>query len=489
MLILKTINEGLKELDYGCYYTDYVGDIANWLVNKPKEYRMVYYAPDDVWGISDAMTGIHADVLISMIEGGIVDVTKDGYDDWDDAFNSGDCIRFVFMPNGKEDEINWRYTKNIVKLETGTLVPEHRDDIKYGGGKELYDKLVSMGAVKAPAVAESLRIDEGLKRLECKNPRLAGTQMYYTDYYGDIATALVNKPKPYRIIYYAPEDVWCICDAHMTIHGDLVEGLDSAGIISLKDDGYLGPYDAMMDDDAVIAMMFVPHGVEKEFSNRFFYRINLSSGILGFEDKEYADKPAGKELLGKLKIMGALEDSVNESLQLREGLKPVEYRGLTPMYYSDYAGDIANWLINKPKPYRILYDSKHDIWCIADALGITHTSMAALLYDTGIAGLTPEEQAYVDEETANLRKYGAIIKPSRVWLDMGFNDDWITGCMFLPYESDFEDEGTDFYRAVVPTETGDLLFRSTDEFDYGPFHELKDVLENRGALPERDVLY
>ena len=41
-------------------------------------------------------------------------------------------------------------------------------------------------------------------------------------------------------------------------------------------------------------------------------------------------------------------------------------------YCTDSAQDIANWIVNKPKPYRVIYDKTYDVWCIADAAVQTH---------------------------------------------------------------------------------------------------------------------
>lgn len=40
--------------------------------------------------------------------------------------------------------------------------------------------------------------------------------------------------------------------------------------------------------------------------------------------------------------------------------------------YTDYAGDVANFLINKPAYYRIFYYPESDLYVIGDAGGFTH---------------------------------------------------------------------------------------------------------------------
>ena len=116
--------------------------------------------------------------------------------------------------------------------------------------------------------------------------------------------------------------------------------------------------------------------------------------------------------------------------------------------------------------------------------------MGELLYNTGLVTLTDEEQEELNQDIIWCKEAGATrINPALIWANDGFESDWIIGCMFLPYESDFEDAGTYFYKDVIPMETGGLLLRDSDEFDYGVLKDLRVVLENRGVLCERDVLY
>ena len=60
-----------------------------------------------------------------------------------------------------------------------------------------------------------LKINERLQKL--------GSDMFITDYAGDIAQLLVNKPKPYRFLYDAQADLYMICDAWDHIHMDMVD--------------------------------------------------------------------------------------------------------------------------------------------------------------------------------------------------------------------------------------------------------------------------
>lgn len=50
-----------------------------------------------------------------------------------------------------------------------------------------------------------------------------GSDMFITDYAGDIVNLLVNKPKAYRFLYDAQADLYMICDAWDYIHMDMVK--------------------------------------------------------------------------------------------------------------------------------------------------------------------------------------------------------------------------------------------------------------------------
>lgn len=60
--IYSAIQERLEKHDSGIIITDYVGDIVNLLINKPKPYRIVYDTVYDIYGIGDAYNFIHGDI-------------------------------------------------------------------------------------------------------------------------------------------------------------------------------------------------------------------------------------------------------------------------------------------------------------------------------------------------------------------------------------------------------------------------------------------
>jgi hypothetical protein len=60
--VIKLIREKIEKHENGIIVTDYVGDIVNLLINKPKPYRIVYLPEWDVYGIGDAYKFIHGNI-------------------------------------------------------------------------------------------------------------------------------------------------------------------------------------------------------------------------------------------------------------------------------------------------------------------------------------------------------------------------------------------------------------------------------------------
>lgn len=73
----------------------------------------------------------------------------------------------------------------------------------------------------------------------------------------------------------------------------------------------------------------------------------------------------------KLKILES--NCINERLQ-RLG---------NDMFITDYAGDIVNLLVNKPKAYRFLYDAQADLYMICDAWDHIHLEMVEQAFKKG----------------------------------------------------------------------------------------------------------
>ena len=77
------------------------------------------------------------------------------------------------------------------------------------------------------------------------------------------------------------------------------------------------------------------------------------------------------------------------------------------IFYTDYAGDIVNLLVNKPKAYRFLYDAQADLYIICDAWDYIHSDMVHAAFDKG---LYLDQKQFIED----------------------FVCDWFRGC-WLPY--------------------------------------------------------
>lgn len=116
------------------------------------------------------------------------------------------------------------------------------------------------------------------------------------------------------------------------------------------------------------------------------------------------------------------------------------------MYATDSVTDISNWFLNKPKPYRFVYDKETGSWCIGDARDFTHNDIIEGLF------------SYCDSSA----------------------DEVYCG-MFIPNDyDDYEDQGTDFYRKEIPIESG-IIFISYED-DISVFEDLLTKLQRVGAL-------
>ena len=69
-MITLNINESLEQLEPDMFVTDYVGDIVNLLVNKPKQYRILWDYSTDVYVIGNANTYIHRNLLYAIKNAG-----------------------------------------------------------------------------------------------------------------------------------------------------------------------------------------------------------------------------------------------------------------------------------------------------------------------------------------------------------------------------------------------------------------------------------
>ena len=167
-----------------------------------------------------------------------------------------------------------------------------------------------------------------------------------------------------------------------------------------------------------------------------------------------------------------IEEQLNEKLE-RIG---------DDVFATDSAGDIMNWIINKPKPYRIAYDKDRDIWIIGDAKNNTHRTMTIDLVDSNyILDYIKPEQFDKWREEYGLRYY----TDSETYNDVAWNIECsLYGLIFIPndYEYyDYEDSG--FYAISYPIETGRIYVRRAHYFSPdGVFSDLYNKLKMFGYL-------
>lgn len=201
----------------------------------------------------------------------------------------------------------------------------------------------------------------------------------------------------------------------------------------------------------------------------------IEERIRDFEISKY-----GEQRTFLTKKNESLKLRIKESVDLTEGLDEIA----DGTYCTDYVGDVANWILNKPKPYRVLYDKKFDIWCIADAMKNTHKDMSIDMFDSG----------YVEEVGKNVDKYINFARndgnfnsgwtDAEVYCDYEFDHGYLVGMFFIPNGdkySKYEESG--FYSEQTPIESGTIFTRSSDDFtDYGIFKDLFVKLRRLGAL-------
>lgn len=163
-------------------------------------------------------------------------------------------------------------------------------------------------------------------------------------------------------------------------------------------------------------------------------------------------------------------------------------------YATDSAQDIANWLVNKPKPYRVLYDRLYDVWVIADANDQTHSDMAIDLFDSGyLYGVAKDLDGDIkrirnDESNSHGDYYNSGWTDAEVYQDYGFDHYQLKGLIFIPYGMEYRDyEESGFYSYKKDIATGTIFTQRPTEFSSdGIFKSLYNKLAIMKALqPEK----
>lgn len=159
-------------------------------------------------------------------------------------------------------------------------------------------------------------------------------------------------------------------------------------------------------------------------------------------------------------------------------------------YATDSAQDIANWLINKPKAYRVLYDRKYDVWCIATAEHQTHSDMTIDLFDSGyLYNVAKDLDADIkrireDESSSSGDYYNSGWTDAEVYQDFWFDHYNLKGFIFIPFGQQYHDyEESGFYSYRKNIKTGTVFTQRPTEFSSdGIFKSLYNKLAVMKAL-------
>ena len=135
---------------------------------------------------------------------------------------------------------------------------------------------------------------------------------------------------------------------------------------------------------------------------------------------------------------------INESLQKLDGGN---------VLLTDYAGEIANLLINKPKSYRILYNKHDDVYLIADAMDYIHEEMTEIALDEG---WLPKTKEFMAQHKLDVDDYDRDYSENIVFIP---KDEMETA-----FGSKFYAMGMSEYGYEYPIETGSVFTKG----DFGP---------------------
>ena len=118
---------------------------------------------------------------------------------------------------------------------------------------------------------------------------------------------------------------------------------------------------------------------------------------------------------------------------------------------TDYAGDIANLLVNKPKSYRILWDKHDDVYLIANAMSYIHEEMIEKALEEG---WLPKTQEVMKERNMDVDEY-----------DKFFSENII----FIPKDEMEDTFGKNFYRMAMSDYGYEYPIKTGSVFTKGDF--------------------
>ena len=206
--------------------------------------------------------------------------------------------------------------------------------------------------------------------------------------------------------------------------------------------------------------------------------------------QKYIDDIHAKErqYLSRTKTNECFKLQISESVSLDERLEDIG----NSTYCTDSAQDIANWIVNKPMPYRVIYDKKYDVWCIADAEVQTHKDMSIDMFDSNyLYGIAKN----LDSDIELMRKEDNLNDgwtDAEAYSDYQFDHYNIKGLIFIPENMEYRDyEESGFYSAKTELVNGTIFTTRHSEFsDSGIFKSLYLKLKIMGAIkPEIEALW
>lgn len=140
---------------------------------------------------------------------------------------------------------------------------------------------------------------------------------------------------------------------------------------------------------------------------------------------------------------------------------------------TDYVGDVVNILINRPRLYRIVYDSKNDVYGISDPYYNSHNITIERMFEQGYV------QQYIPNEYLDKIKHhpkvpgGEFMDPIRYRRTL-FDDSALHYCVFIPKDVDTNINRFDsWYECPIRIKSGTLYFHDKNELsNSGCFKDL-----------------
>lgn len=149
------------------------------------------------------------------------------------------------------------------------------------------------------------------------------------------------------------------------------------------------------------------------------------------------------------------------------------------IFFSDYVGDIVNLMLNKPKVYRGLYDSRFDCYALADANLIVHDDLVELLWDNGYV-----RQFMSEEDQNKVHNFSRVINgtDAQKYRLSSYKD--MEYFIFVPYdENDGEQSLDSYYDENLQITSGNIWVHDTICFSRGgKLRDMYDKLDTIDAI-------